>query len=297
MSVTAVVVRWRGGDEVDRCLESLIQHGAGDLTRIVLVDSGSGDGGAERIAQDYRQVEVVALPENRSFAWAVSQGIKACDEALLLILNPDATLTEGSLGTLCEALAGRPESAGVVPLLVDPDGRSQHRWQLRRLPGALRLACGLPGPPQFSGEPPQDIGPVEQPAAAAWLVRRELWLALDGFDPGYVPAWWEDVDFCARLMRRLGEPGFPVRAGFSVVPKARVLHSGGSSVAELSRFEFLKAFYENLLRYAERHHRRSLRLIRIGLRLSLIARAVARPRQSRVYLQTVRTISDKRREG
>jgi GT2 family glycosyltransferase len=297
VNTAAVVVRWRGGDEVDRCLKSLIEHGGEDLKRIVLVDSGSGDGGADRIACEFEQVEVVALAENRSFGWAVEKGVQRCDEALLLILNPDASLMEGSLGTLCEALRQMPTAAGVVPLLVDPTGRSQHGWQLRRLPGALRLASGLPGPPLFSGEPPQDTVPVEQPAAAAWLVRRELWLALDGFDPEFAPAWWEDVDFCARLMQRLGEPGFPARAGFSVVPNARVFHGGGSSLIELSRVEFLTAFYSNLLRYAERHQRRRLRLIRGGLRLSLVARAIARPRQRRDYLQVVRTISDERREG
>jgi GT2 family glycosyltransferase len=98
-------------------------------------------------------------------------------------------------------------------------------------------------------------------------------------------------------MQRLGEPGFPARAGFSVVPDARVFHGGGSSLIELSRVEFLTAFYSNLLRYAERHQRRRLRLIRLGLRLSLVARAVFRPRQGRAYLQTARAISEGWREG
>ena len=41
MAVVAVVVRWRGGDEVRRCLRSLTDHGGPALHRVVLVDSGS----------------------------------------------------------------------------------------------------------------------------------------------------------------------------------------------------------------------------------------------------------------
>jgi GT2 family glycosyltransferase len=297
VSTAAVVVRWRGGDEVDRCLRSLLEHGGEELQRVVLVDSGSADGGAERIALDFERVEVLALEENRSFAWAAGRGVERCDEDLLLILNPDAALIEGSLRSLCEALADRPEAAGVVPLLVDVNGRPQHRWQLRLLPGWSRLAAGLPGAPQFPTAPPVQIEPVEQPAAAAWLVRREVWSALGGLDPVFAPAWWEDVDFCARLKSGLGETGFPAREGFSMVPGARIQHHGGLSLSELSQLEFATIFYANLLRYAERHHRRRLGLIRVGLRLSLIARSLLRPQRSPAYLGAMRAISHTSREA
>jgi GT2 family glycosyltransferase len=297
VNAAAVVVRWRGGDEVDRCLRSLLEHGAAQLRRIVLVDSGSGDGGAEQIARDFEEVEVLALAENRSFGWAAGRGVERCDEDLLLILNPDAALSQGSLGSLCDALADRPEAAGVVPLLVDSGGRPQHRWQLRQLPGGLRLAAGLPGAPQFPAAPPERIEAVEQPAAAAWLIRREVWVALEGLDPAFAPAWWEDVDFCARLKRSLSTTGFPARQGFSVVPEARIHHLGGSSLSQLSQREFLAVFYGNLLRYAERHHRPRLGLIRLGLRLSLIGRCALRPHRTPAYLGAMGAISGMRREA
>jgi GT2 family glycosyltransferase len=124
---------------------------------------------------------------------------------------------------------------------------------------------------------------VPQPAAAAWLVRRTVWEALGGLDPTYEPAWWEDVDFCARLLDRISEPEFPVDEGFLLQPSARLFHGGGSSVATLGRAAFFSAYYTNLLRYTARHHPGRLGLIRKGLQLSLLTRMLLRPKRRSAY--------------
>lgn len=289
MTVGAVVVRWRGGDEVRRCLRSLVEHGGTSLARVVLVDSGSGDDGAARLGREFPSIDVVALAENRSFAWAAGRGAARCTEPYLLLLNPDCELKAGSVDTMLEFVDSRPDVAGVVPLLTSEDGRPQHLWQLRRLPGAVRLAAGRGGAPMFPHGPPAEPAPVEQPAAAAWLVRRTVWNALDGLDPQFAPAWWEDVDFCARLNRYLARSG-GVREGFWIVPSAHVIHLGGSSVAHLSDTAFLSAFYANLLRYAGQHHTETMALVRSGLRMSLFMRALLRPSRRLAYLETLRAV-------
>lgn len=289
MNAAAVVVRWRGGDEIDRCLRSLLgQTGAG-LARIVLVDSGSGDGGAGRFAATYPEIEVLALAENRSFAHAANAGAATITEDLLLLVNPDTELADDTVAKLIAALEARPRTAGVVPLLVNPDGSGQHRWQLRLLPTAARLALGVPGAPAFPS-PPTHPAPVAQPAAAAWMIRREVWRALGGLDESFVPAWWEDVDFCARLAARLGGPGVPAAEGFVVVPGAQVGHEGGSSLQELDDDAFLTAYTSNLIRFARLHHPKRLTLIRTGLRWSLAGRALLHPRRAKVYLEARRKI-------
>jgi len=276
--IQAVVVRWRGGDEVRRCLSSLLANAGPLLARVVLVDSGSGDGGAERLTSEFPDVEVIALADNRGFAYAADRGAGEGVEPLLMLLNPDIEVEVGAVDAMIDLLKDRPRAAGVVPLLDGFDDASQHRWQLRHLPGAARLACGLSGAPAFS-TPPQAPVAVPQPAAAAWLVRRTVWEVLGGLDPTFEPAWWEDVDFCARLHDRLGEPGFPADEGFVVEPAARLRHGGGSSVATLGREAFFTAYYTNLLRYTARHHPGRLGLIRKGLQISLSARMFLRPEQ------------------
>jgi GT2 family glycosyltransferase len=298
-SVRAVIVRWRGGDEIRQCLSSLLGSAGPQLAHVVLVDSGSDDGGAERLASEYPDVEVTALADNRGFAYAAGCGAAEGTEPLLLLLNPDIDVQAGAVKALVDLLDSRPRTAGVVPLLTGLDGESQHRWQLRHLPNTMRLALGLPGAPAFSS-PPRDPAPVAQPAAAAWLVRRSVWEDLGGLDPTYEPAWWEDVDFCARLHGRLGEPGFPADEGFVVQPAARLLHGGGSSVAALGPEAFLSAYYTNLLRYTARHHPGRLGFIRKALRLSLTVRTLYRPAQRkalRAALHAIRTATPVARGG
>ena len=290
MKVAAVVVRWRGGNEVDRCLRSLLDHGGSRLARVMLVDSGSGDGGAERLAAAFSDIEVFALDENRSFAHAANAAVSAASEELILLLNPDTEVLQGAIATLIAALERRPTAAGVVPQLLNPDGTSQHRWQLRQLPTVFRLATGLSGAPTFS-RPPERDSRVEQPAAAAWLVRRDVWQALDGFDEAFAPAWWEDVDFCARLLARLADREFPEREGFVVVPGARIFHHGGSSVSQLEDAAFLTAYHRNLLRYAARHRPEHLEIIARALRFSLSFKALLRPTRRQAYITTSRKIA------
>lgn len=288
--ILAVVVRWRGGDEVRACLASLETYGGPRLSRVALVDSGSGDGGAESLAVEFPAIQVVAIEKNLGFAHAANRGAVEGEEALLLLLNPDTEVLPGALDALAAGLDDEPEISGTVPLLEGIDGRSQHRWQLRRLPTILRLATGRSGAPAFA-TPPTRPQPVAQPAAAAWLVRRTVWDALGGFDETYAPAWWEDVDFCSRLEELRGTASFPSTKNFVVRPAARVLHHGGSSVASLGDEAFFTAYYGNLVRYVEHHHRSAAPAILAALRLNLRIRALAQPTRRSAYLAALNAVS------
>ena len=281
-TVQAVIVRWRGGDEIRQCLSSLLANAGPRLARVVVVDSGSGDGGAKRLASEFPDIQVTALANNLGYAFAADRGAGESSEPLLLLLNPDIEVQSGAVESLAELLDRRPRAAGVVPLLEGFDGASQHQWQLRHLPGAARLALGLAGSPAFS-LPPKEPVAVAQPAAAAWMVRRTVWESLGGLDPTFEPAWWEDVDFCARLRGRLQEPDFPADEGFIVEPAARLRHRGGSSIATLGREAFFSAYYNNLLHYTARHHPGRLGLIRRSLQVSLSIRMILRPAQRQAF--------------
>ena len=187
--IQAVVVRWRGGDEVRRCLSSLLANAGPRLARVVLVDSGSGDGGAERLTTEFPNVEVIALADNRGFAYAADRGAGEGEEPLLLLLNPDIEIEAGAVDSMVDLLEDRPRAAGVVPLLEGFDGASQHQWQLRRLPGTARLVFGLSGAPSFSSPPVSPKG-VAQPAAPKSTAppppsRRSDWTP--GIDERWVP--------------------------------------------------------------------------------------------------------------
>ncbi len=112
------------------------------------------------------------------------------------------------------------------------------------------------------------VQPVEQPAGACLAITREAWDAVGGMDTQFTPVWFEDVDFCKRLLD----------SGRKIVycPSARFHHSGAHSVGKLSFAEKQLFWYTNMLRYARKHFSRTKVLIlRIGIIKGMILRMLA----------------------
>ncbi|MGH9662983.1 MAG: glycosyltransferase family 2 protein, partial [Bryobacteraceae bacterium] len=221
-SAGAVIVTHNSADVIGECLDAL--HGL----RAVVVDNASSDGSAAQ-AGGRPGVTVVPIAENLGFAAAVNQGIALLDCELVLILNPDAVVLTG-LERLAEACRQSGLAAG---RLVDADGRTQRGFTIRRFPTPWTLAfetLGInrlwPGNPvnrryRYLDRDLMEPGPVEQPAGAFLMVRRDVWERVGGLDEGFFPLWFEDVDFCLR--RR--QSGFAAR----YVPAAVARHRGGHS--------------------------------------------------------------------
>ena len=79
------------------------------------------------------------------------------------------------------------------------------------------------------------------------MVRRAVWQELGGFDEGFFPLWFEDVDFCRRAIDR----------GYQLyyVPEAVARHRGGHSISQLSVEKRRVYWYGSLLRYSAKHFR------------------------------------------
>src|SRR5262249_39472225 len=86
---------------------------------------------------------------------------------------------------------------------------------------------------------------VEQPAAAALLVRRDAYEDVGGFDEKFYPAWYEDVDFCERFKTKGWDVYF--------APNVKFHHEGGYSAKTMGMQTFLRSYYGNQLRYARKH--------------------------------------------
>jgi len=147
----------------------------------------------------------------------------------------------------------------------------------------------------MSGLTSDEVSDVDQPAAACLMLRRKTLELLDGFDAGFFPAWFEDVDLCKRIRMAGGRIQFQ--------PKANFMHVGASSIDALGTELFLKYFHANLIRYFMKHHgedhaRRIKTLIIIGLRLRAglsllypIARHTGRISSARIFWECARYVT------
>lgn len=269
-ALSAIVVHWRNEAQLERLLAAWPSDPRIEL--LVVDNSGT----AKALPAGVRRLVPAG---NLGFGGGVSFALTRARASRLLILNPDARPEAGAIDRLLAAFDDFPDAAGIVPALIDPSGRSQHRWQLRPLPApwqlvvqALRLVA-IHGPRQ----PPPRGTEIAQPAAAALGLRRAALEAVGGFDPAFFPAWFEDVD----LARRFAEAGLTLR----YAPAARFVHEGGTSVPALGFRSFLWLYHRHLGRYLRRHHGRlwaaaARALLVAAMALRVLALPLRRPRQA-----------------
>jgi N-acetylglucosaminyl-diphospho-decaprenol L-rhamnosyltransferase len=238
------------------CLDALAEMAPG-VTAIV-VDNASTDGTLEYVRRRTvvnPRVRLLANPNNRGFAGAANQGFEATAGDPILLLNPDVRLR-----TPLSPLIGACQEHGLAAgQLTGLDGRVQAGFTIRRFPTPTSLAFELlginrlwPGNPvnrryRYLDRDLNREGPVDQPAGAFLMTRRDVWQSLGGFDQDFHPVWFEDVDFCRRA----------VQAGYRIqyVPQVRAEHLGGHSVSKLPATRMEVYWYDSLLRYGAKHFR------------------------------------------
>lgn len=189
--------------------------------RVVVVDSGSSDGGAALAAE--RGAEVLRLDGNRGFGAGCNAGIERVSEPVTAFVNPDVELLDDGLVRLAgDAVAG---GALLAPRLLNADGTVQD--SAHPLPGRLGslVPAVLPRrllPTRFEPWRADRPRPVGWAIGACILGRTDELRALGPFDPNAF-LFYEDMELCLRARR----------AGISTIyrPDVAVRHLGGTSTA------------------------------------------------------------------
>ena len=242
----AIVITYNSGEVVGRCIRSCLAQNI----EVVVVDNASTDDSVDR-AKAAGASLVIANLDNFGFGHAANQGFQAVrDVNCILLLNPDVEIAS----SIDPLVATCVEHGAACGMLQDVQGKPQTGFQLRRFPTSTVLVFEVLGfnrllsnnwinrNYRYLGENPVI---VEQPAGAFLMVRRDVWQAVGGFDEGYYPVWFEDVDFCKRLYNH----GVRIR----YVSSSTARHVGGHSVGKMPYSNRVTAWYGSLLRYSCKH--------------------------------------------
>ena len=215
--VTVVVPNWNGERFLQLCLGSLRNQTFKDF-ETVLVDNGSTDDSVSFVEQNFPEVRVIGLEENRGFSAAVNAGIQASEAEYVTLLNNDTEVDSGWLETLVQAAESHPEAGIFASKLVD--------FHDRRLLDGAGDALRRSGLPYRIGHLEMDHGQFEREAfvfsacAAAAMYRRALFKDIGHFDEDFFSNCEDgDLSFRAQL------------AGYRClyVPKSVVYHMGSAS--------------------------------------------------------------------
>jgi GT2 family glycosyltransferase len=210
---------------LERCLGSLLDGTDYPRLSVALVDNGSIEPETRSLLDRFAgRPRIRVIRDDRPFNFAaLNNGAASTSTAdVLVFLNNDTEVIEGSwLEPLLEE-AVRPEVGAVAPLLLYPDGKVQHA-------GAAIGLHGYAGHP-FAGLKPNEQTPFGRAdggtrnwlavTAACMVVERRKFDEVGGFDESFVVAG-NDVDLCLRL----------TAAGHRslCVPHARLLHDESRS--------------------------------------------------------------------
>lgn len=183
-----------------RCIDSVIAHLGESIHKILIHDDASDS--ETRAMLDhlpYPCAEVLHAEKNEGFGMAVNMAVNRSDADYIFILNSDTEVKHNILPLLCSAFHADPKLAAIVPT-----GNSYDNFDLTRYalyPGNYIRNYYLRG--------------------HAFLIRRDIFLAIGGFDPIFGRGYYEDID----LGRRLDLNGWR----FGIHPEAYIYHKRGGS--------------------------------------------------------------------
>ena len=219
--VRVIVLNWNGRRWLDPCLDALRRQTFRQFD-VLVVDNGSSDGSVDLVRELFPECQILALAGNVGFAAGNNAGAAGAETKYLAFLNNDTEAKPGWLGALVDAAEG-DSSVGLVssrlvfmerPDLVDSSGDGYLRCG-----GGFKHQHGQP-----AGET-RGVREVFGACGAAFLIRRDLFERLGGFDPGFFMVY-EDVDLSYRA--RL------VGARCICALDAVVHHAGSASLGRMS---------------------------------------------------------------
>lgn len=252
-----VIVSHGASDLLANCLGSLRKHPASLPMRVTVVDSGSPDETPDMVERDFPEVRLLRR-ENIGFSAAnnlVLDEVAARSGArLVLLLNPDTEVFEGSLDAAVSRIDSE-DSVGMVGIrLVTESGELDHACK-RSFPSPLSALGHFTGIGRLPNAPEAlsdyratnlgefEAGDLDAVNGAFMLVRREALLDVGPLDEGYW-LYMEDLDWC----RRFHEGGWKV----FYEPAGKALHIKGGSSPKRRRPKQEIAFHRGMGRFYRR---------------------------------------------
>jgi GT2 family glycosyltransferase len=207
MSTAVVIVAYRSGERLTRCVEALRERDSVD--RVIVVDNG--EGGDEIAAAESAGALVIRAGRNLGFAGGCNLGAEKADAETLVFLNPDTVIGEGAVSALARIL--EDHNIGVAM----PRLRLLDRPELLNSAGCEIHISGLAWSGGY-GAPASSIDELREITYAngsALAIRADLFREVGGFTDEFF-IYHEDLELGWKVRMR----------GFRVVmtPEADVFH-------------------------------------------------------------------------
>ena len=232
---TTIIVTHNSRADIGNCLTSLEPDAAAGLTRVVVVDNASTDGGADLIRVQFPWIYQIKSPDNGGFGAGNNLGFRLAEGDYCFIINPDTEISHGCGSGLVEFLETHPDAGCVGPgIRGDSEEPVLSYFAFTSLTLSLWIAVGFQrlttlnrtdGRLELRRHPPANDILVDRLLGAAMMVRRKAFEQVGGFDETFF-LYSEEEDLCFRMSK----------AGWKVYyhPESWVHHHGAGSTSAMN---------------------------------------------------------------
>jgi GT2 family glycosyltransferase len=236
IDVSILVISYNTKDLTVDTLRSLPAACSGVTAEVIVVDNASTDGSADAICAAFPHLDVTRSAANLGFARAVNLAATRARGRYLLLVNPDTRPDGAFVAELVETADKHPEAGIYGGRTVREDGSDflagygfPTLWSsfcFATMLSTLGRRSPLFNPEELPALDRSQPGPVPGISGCLFMINRELFTQLGGFDPQYF-MYCEDADLCLRATRHGAQP--------MLVPSARVIHLVGRSSSATER--------------------------------------------------------------
>jgi GT2 family glycosyltransferase len=192
--VSVIIVARDGFEQTANCIITLLCNTKANV-EMILFDNGSTDE-TSRIPDINPGIKYIAADSNLGFTIAVNRAAKLATGRVILLLNNDVEVAPLAVDRALARLDGDRTIGAVGAKIIRMHGRLQEAgsiiWQDGSCIGYARDADPRDGQVNFARD-------VDFCSGCFLAIMRQDWEALNGFDPAYAPAYYEETDLCLRI--------------------------------------------------------------------------------------------------
>lgn len=213
MTITIAIPNYNGEKLLPKNLPNILAAGADE---VLINDDGSQDSSVKIIQENFPQVKLLTNQQNQGFIPSVNKLFNEASGEVVVLLNNDVLVDKNFLKPLIKHFSSSKMFA--VNCHEEGQGWGKGSWK----DGFYEFV---------KTEEDEQVHQSAWASGGSAAFNKKIWTSLGGFDPLFVPFYWEDVDLSFRALK----------AGFDILwePKSLVYHQHGTTINKAHSSKFV----------------------------------------------------------
>ena len=194
--ITLIITNWNGSNLLRECMPTVLEAVRFDrhhCYEVMVIDDCSTDNSLGILADEFPEVRTEQTPQNLGFQEANNYAVKLAESKIVMPMNNDIKLDPKALHYLAQYFDNKDTFA--------VSGKIFAFDQTTFLYGN-RGGYFQKGHFHLYEKPPEDDSQTLFACGGAFMVNRQKYLDLGGFDSMYHPLYYEEIDLSYRALKR-----------------------------------------------------------------------------------------------